>query len=214
MQVQAKPRQRAARLPAEERRRQILAAAVDVFAHMGYESAGTVDIARAAGIGEPTIYRYFGNKREVYRETIVRATDEILDAWEAIADEAPDALAALQRIGVWYFQRLKSHPEVLLLRSRSIAGPQDDEVTGVVRDGYRRILHFVEGLFRRAQREGQIGPDQDVATLAWLFMAVGSLLDQAQLLGLTELTAEQVLKLAAIIQPSAWSAPPPMARKG
>lgn len=214
MQVQAKPRQRAARLPAEERRRQILAAAVDVFAHMGYESAGTVDIARAAGIGEPTIYRYFGNKREVYRETIVRATDEILDAWEAIADEAPDALAALQRIGVWYFQRLKSHPEVLLLRSRSIAGPQDDEVTGVVRDGYRRILHFVEGLFRRAQREGQIGPDQDVATLAWLFMAVGSLLDQAQLLGLTELTAEQVLKLAAIIQPSAWSAAPPMARKG
>jgi AcrR family transcriptional regulator len=202
-------RRRASRLPAEERRRQILDSAVGVFARVGYEAAGTADIARAAGIGEPTIYRYFSNKREVYLETVARASDEILEAWTRLADESPDALTALQRIGIWYFQRLQAHPE-LLLRSRSIAGgPQDDEITAVVRDAYRRVRAFVEQLFARAQRDGQIGAGEDIATYVWLFMAVGSLLDQAQMLGLDELTPEQVLKLAAMIQPS-----PPGQKKG
>jgi AcrR family transcriptional regulator len=203
-------RRRASRLPAEERRRQILDSAVGVFARVGYEAAGTADIARAAGIGEPTIYRYFSNKREVYLETVARVSDEILEAWSQIADDAPDALSALQQIGIWYFQRLQTHPELLLLRSRSIAGgPQDAEITAVVRDAYRRVRAFVEQLFERAQRDGQIGAGEDIATYVWLFMAVGSLLDQAQMLGLDELTPEQVLKLAAMIQPS-----PPAQKKG
>ena len=171
---------------------------------MGYESAGTADIARAAGIGEPTIYRYFDNKREVYLETVAGASDEILEEWARIAGESPDALTALQRIGIWYFQRLEMHPELLLLRSRSIAGgPLDDEITSVVRDAYRRVRVFVEQLFKRAQHEGPIGKDEDIATYVWLYMAVGSLLDQAKILGLNELTPDQVLKLAAMIQPSA-----------
>jgi AcrR family transcriptional regulator len=195
-------RSRARRLHADERRRAILDAAVDVFARLGYESAGTSDIARAAGIGEPTIYRYFTNKRDLYLASFQRASDEIMEAWEQLASDAPDALTALQRIGVWYYQRLQTHPELLLLRSRAISSPHDDELTPVVREAYRGVVSFVESLFARAQREGQIPENADVATYVWLFMAVGSLLDQAQMLGLEDLSTEQVLKLAAMIQPS------------
>lgn len=202
MNARTRPNARATRLPAEERRRIILDAAVTVFARMGYESAGTADIARAAGIGEPTIYRYFNNKREVYMEAVERASADILDEWERIASDSPDALSALQRIGVWYFQRLRTQPDLLLLRSRSIAGPPDDEIVTIVRDAYRRVLQFVRALFARAQHDGQIRHADDVSTYVWLYMAVGSLLDQAQLLGLDELSPEQVLKLAAMIQPA------------
>ena len=192
---------RAPRLPAEERRKQILDAAVEVFAHMGYGTAGTADIARAAGIGEPTIYRYFSNKRDLYVAAVRRSSDEILEAWGTIAGDAPDALTALQRIGVWYYQRLQSRPELLLLRSRSISDSQDGSVAEVVREQYLAIMHFVEALFRRAQAEGQVDADEDVGTLTWLFMAVGTLLDQAQILGLDELTPAHVLRITALIQP-------------
>jgi AcrR family transcriptional regulator len=196
-------RTRAKRLPAEERKRQILDAAVDVFARLGY-AAGTADIAAAAGIGEPTIYRYFASKRDVYIATIRRASDEIFEHWERIADEAPDALTALQQLGIWYFQRLQDHPELLLLRSRSISDAPDDEITSVVREEYLRVARFVQAAFARAQREGLISPDDDVKTMAWLFMAVGSLLDQSVVLGLgEELPVEQVIKIAQLIQPSA-----------
>ena len=197
------PRQRAKRLPAEERRRQILDAAVNVFARLGFSAAGTADIAAAAGIGEPTIYRYFANKREVYVAAVRGASDEILEHWTQISADAPDALAALQQIGIWYFQRLQQHPELLLLRSRSISDPQDGDITEVVRGAYLEIVRFVEALFQRAQDEGQIAPGEDVKTATWLYMAVGSLLDQVQILGLhEELTTEQVLRIAAMIQPT------------
>jgi AcrR family transcriptional regulator len=203
MMNKASPRRRAPKLPVEERRRQILDAAVTVFARLGYAAAGTADIARAAGIGEPTIYRYFANKREVYLAATRRATDDILDAWRGIADGAPDPLTALQRIGIWYFQRIQSQPELLALRARAIADSHDEEIAAVARDGYREVLHFVESLFAQAQCDGLIAPDEDVQNYTWLFMAVGALLDQARTLGLDDLKPEQVLKMTALIHPIA-----------
>lgn len=209
MQPQTKTvlKQRAPRLPATERRRQILDAAVDVFARLGFATAGTADIARAAGIGEPTIYRYFANKRDLYLAAIRRSSDEIQEAWSAIAEDAPDALTALQRIGIWYYQRLQSRPELLLLRTRSMSESQDEGVAEEVREQYRAVMQFVEQLFRRAQRDGQIAVDADVTTMTWLFMAVGSLLEQSQILGLTELTPAQVVRIAGMIQPQVAATP-------
>ncbi len=202
-QMQLKPKMRARRLPADERRRQILDAAVDVFARLGYSAAGTADIAAAAGIGEPTIYRYFSNKRDVYVASIERAGEEILEHWQRIADDAPDALTALQQLGIWYFQRLRDHPELLLLRSRSIGESPGTEIMALVRAQYMQIVRFVEELFVRAQRDGLVSPDEDVKTLTWLFMAVGSLLDQTIMLDLgDEMTPAQVLRIAELIQPS------------
>jgi AcrR family transcriptional regulator len=194
--------QRARRLPAEERRRQILDAAVDVFARLGFASAGTADIARAAGIGEPTIYRYFANKRDLYKAAVRRGSEEILDHWTRIADEAPDGLAALQRIGVWYYQRMQTHPELLMLRSRSISEPSEGDVAETVRDAYRDVQTFVHSQFTRARDEGLLDHEADIRTMTWLFMAVGSLLDQSQLLGLDELTPADIVKLSALIQPN------------
>jgi TetR/AcrR family fatty acid metabolism transcriptional regulator len=49
----------------EERRRQILTAAVQVFARKGYATATIRDVARAARVAEGTIYNYFRNKEDL-----------------------------------------------------------------------------------------------------------------------------------------------------
>lgn len=197
-------RTRARRLPAEERRRQIIEAAIEVFSRTGFAAAPTADIAAAAGIGEPTIYRYFENKRDLYIAAVLSSSDEILGEWQNIADGAEHELEALQRIGIWYFQRLKQRPQLLLLRTRSISELGDEEVTAVVREQYLRVVRFVEGLFERAQARGLIVSDVDTKTMMWLFMSVGALLDQTVLLGLEdELTPAQVVRMAMMIQPSA-----------
>lgn len=194
-------RTRARRLPAEERRRQILDAAVGVFARLGYSGTGTADIAAAAGIGEPTIYRYFANKRELYIEAIRQGADEIWAEWERMASAAPDALAALSEIGIWYYRQMQQRPELLLLRSRSSTEAPDDEVLEIVRAEYLRVVGFVEALFQRAKDDGRLAPDADVRTLTWIFMAVGSLLDQARILKLDDdLGPGEVARLAALLQ--------------
>src|SRR6187455_782508 len=59
------------RLP-EERPRQIIDAALEVFGERGLAGARLEDIARRAGVSKGTIYLYFSNKEELFRE-VVRA---------------------------------------------------------------------------------------------------------------------------------------------
>jgi len=60
------------RLP-EERPKQILDAALSVFAERGLAAARLEDIAKLAGLSKGTIYLYFPNKEELFRE-VVRTT--------------------------------------------------------------------------------------------------------------------------------------------
>ena len=53
------------RLSAEERREMIARAALALFAERGYERTTTREIARAAGISEGTIFKYFPTKRDL-----------------------------------------------------------------------------------------------------------------------------------------------------
>ena len=54
------------RMPAAERREQLLAVALDVFAREGYHQTSMNDVAEAAGITKPVLYQHFESKRELY----------------------------------------------------------------------------------------------------------------------------------------------------
>ncbi|MBX7185206.1 MAG: TetR/AcrR family transcriptional regulator, partial [Vicinamibacteria bacterium] len=54
-----------ARRPEGDKRRQILEAAVSVFARKGYFTARISDIASGAGVADGTIYLYFKNKEDI-----------------------------------------------------------------------------------------------------------------------------------------------------
>jgi AcrR family transcriptional regulator len=201
MQTDTTVRPRAPRLPAEERRRQILEAAIRVFARLGYAGTGTADIAREAGIGEPTIYRYFANKRELYLASIHDGAREIREHWEEIRRDAPDPMTAIQQIGVWYYGQMQRRPELLLLRSRSFTESPDDGAQTIVRDEYRSIVAFVQSLFDESRERGLLSQDADTRTLTWLFMAVGALLDVAQVLDLSDdLPPQDIVRLSAMLR--------------
>jgi AcrR family transcriptional regulator len=54
----------------EERRRQILDAAIEVFSQKGFEAATMPEIADAAGLAAGTLYLYFPSKRELFLDAI------------------------------------------------------------------------------------------------------------------------------------------------
>lgn len=57
---------RAIRMPSEDRRRQILDVAVDLFAKNGFAGTTTKEIAAAAGVNEAIIFRHFATKEQLY----------------------------------------------------------------------------------------------------------------------------------------------------
>ena len=54
------------RLPADERRRQLIEVAIDVFSRRGFSGTTTREIAAAAGVTEAIIFRHFATKEQLY----------------------------------------------------------------------------------------------------------------------------------------------------
>jgi AcrR family transcriptional regulator len=175
-------RRRASRQPAEVRRDQLVQAALKVFARAGYRSTGTLDIAREAGVGEPTIYRYFADKKELYLEVLRRSSDLILAGWTQVAAQESDPLRALTAIGNWYYRSVTEEPDPLWVRARAHAESQDDEIRSVVREGYTQCFQFVRKLLLAAREQGLLSAEVDIDAVAWLFMGVGQTIDMATLL--------------------------------
>jgi AcrR family transcriptional regulator len=87
----AKPARR--RLP-EERPQQILDAAFTVFGEHGLQGARLEDIAHAAGVAKGTIYLYFPNKEELFKE-MIRST-MVTRLEQAEAEIAADTSATIE----------------------------------------------------------------------------------------------------------------------
>jgi AcrR family transcriptional regulator len=57
---------KSARLPRDERRAQLLVAALEVFTAAGYHSAAMDEIADRANVSKPVLYQHFPSKLELY----------------------------------------------------------------------------------------------------------------------------------------------------
>ncbi|MFI9797722.1 TetR/AcrR family transcriptional regulator [Streptomyces sp. NPDC052302] len=66
------------RLSVEERRTQLLDAALGLFAHRAPEEVSLDDVAEAAGVSRPLVYRYFpGGKQQLYEAALRSAAEEL-----------------------------------------------------------------------------------------------------------------------------------------
>ncbi|RJQ84326.1 TetR/AcrR family transcriptional regulator [Amycolatopsis panacis] len=74
------PPERARRLPRTVRERQILDAAVRVFARHGYHAASMDEISEVAGVSKPMIYTYLGAKEDLFGKCVQREANRLLEA--------------------------------------------------------------------------------------------------------------------------------------
>ncbi|MEV8538048.1 helix-turn-helix domain-containing protein [Streptomyces sp. NPDC051572] len=71
------------RLNVEERRSQLLDAALSLFAHRAPEEISLDDVAEAAGVSRPLVYRYFpGGKQQLYEAALRSAADELQQCFD------------------------------------------------------------------------------------------------------------------------------------
>jgi len=70
---------RPVRLPRSARRKQLLAAAQQVFVAQGYHAAAMDDIAERAGVSKPVLYQHFPGKLELYLALLDTHCDALVD---------------------------------------------------------------------------------------------------------------------------------------
>jgi AcrR family transcriptional regulator len=160
-------------LPAAERRRAIVDAALSVFSTGSYAGATTADIAREAGISEPLLYRHFPSKRELYFACLDEAWSGLRDHLVQAMDELGPA-EAWRQIGPTTMRQFKVLVPNLWMQAITEAG-EDPEIRLHVRSHMREVHDFFAEALGRIQSADVIPPDRDVDAEAWVFIA-GSLL--------------------------------------
>src|SRR5262249_42958315 len=130
------------RKTAEERREQVLDAALEVFAEHGLSGASTDDIARRAGISQPYLFRLFRTKKELFIAATERCLRETRDTFER-AGAGKTGEEALVAMGRAYSELIRSNPNRLRGQMHAYVAAGDPEIGAVVRKGYGEIVDTV-----------------------------------------------------------------------
>jgi AcrR family transcriptional regulator len=131
------------RKTAEERRTQVLDAALEVFAEHGLSGASTDEIARKAGISQPYLFRLFHTKKELFIASTERCLRETLETFQRAA-EGKSGEEALEAMGKAYGELIRSNPNRLRGQMQMYAACDDPEICAVARHGFGELVDFVE----------------------------------------------------------------------
>jgi len=129
------------RMSSEERREQIVEAAIAVFGAKGYVGTTTDDVARAASVSQPYVVRLFGTKENLFLAALSSALEQLLAAFHGVPTggdlhERGELMgqAYLGLLEVRGLHQILSHG--FLLGAHPVIGP-------AARDGFARVWHYL-----------------------------------------------------------------------
>jgi AcrR family transcriptional regulator len=161
------------RLPASERKSQILKTAAELFSQQGYEGTKTSQIAREAGVNEAIIFRHFTNKEELYWAVLMDSCS-CFDIDEEVkgslaADHDPESV--LCNMAETLLKRLKERPQ--LHRLLLFAGLENHKLSHRFFRQFSATRYEMLADYIRAQvRRGNFRSDLDPLLAARGFIAM------------------------------------------
>lgn len=124
------------RLPRDERRAQLLAAALEVFTAAGYHSAAMDEIADRAGVSKPVLYQHFPSKLDLYLAVLDTHIDSLVFAIQRAIQSTPDNAKRVQATIAAYFDFIEAEGEAFRLLFES-----DMNVEPAVRERLNRMTY-------------------------------------------------------------------------
>lgn len=157
------------RLQVDERRRQLLASAIVLFAAHGYDELSMAKIAREAGVSKALLYHYFPNKRDLFEATLAHGAEEHLARTRPDPDSPPAEQfnRSLEAFLTW----IESNPGAYEKLMRSAGVPEVRELIDRVRE------ETAQRILARVATDGVSSPQLRAAVRGWLWFMDGVCLD-------------------------------------
>jgi AcrR family transcriptional regulator len=126
------PTRRQKRLPPDQRRALIEDAAARLFAERGYAGTRLNDIAAAANVTKPMLYRHFDSKQALHLSLLAKHRDQLLEQLAAHATAAGPLEARLPAIIDAWYAWVEDHPYAWRMLFRDTTG--DPEILAFHRE--------------------------------------------------------------------------------
>ena len=157
--VAAAPRKRRV-VPAETRRADILAAALDEFTARGFEAARLDDVAKRAGVAKGTIYLYFADKETLFQELVRSMVNPILGTLEQMRALDIPARMLIEGILNTFVREIFGTRRKDIIRLILAEGPRFPTIAEFYhREVVGRVLAIVRPLLGRAFERGELSSD-------------------------------------------------------
>jgi len=176
------------RLPAKERKKQILKSAVTVFARSNYRSAKVMEIAAEVDISEAMVYKYFPTKKSIFLNILEHMSARIITFWKEEVEKEPDALTALKKMGLAYYERMKEHPNELKVQFQAISEIDDEDIARQLRQDHLKYIGFINSVLKKGVQQGIVKKNLNTEEIAFLINGGGIVLNMMKLLSF-ELTS-------------------------
>jgi AcrR family transcriptional regulator len=156
---------------ADDRRKQILAAAERCFARHGFHQTSMQEVCKEAALSPGSVYRYFRSKDDI----IVAMASEnrhAVQARFAAAAAHPDAVAGLVEVAAAVLRDINDPACGPLYFECTAEAMRNPRVAEVVRREDREVTAGMIELITRGQRDGQIDPGLDPRRVAETLIAL------------------------------------------
>jgi TetR/AcrR family transcriptional regulator, fatty acid metabolism regulator protein len=165
-----------AKAPPVDRRRQILDAAIRVFARQGFHACRVSDIAREAGVAYGLVYHYFNSKDQVLNELFVERWSLLLAAIEEVDSRPIPPREKLDAVAGFIIDSYRHDPElmkVIIVEVTRAANSFGRTHLPEISQAYDLIAKIV----REAQAAGDFRGDVDPTFASmWFYGAIEQLL--------------------------------------
>jgi TetR/AcrR family transcriptional regulator, fatty acid metabolism regulator protein len=152
----------------EDRRRQILDAAVRVFARQGFHTCRVSDIADEAGVAYGLVYHYFTSKEQVLDTLFLERWDVLLEAIATVDNRRGQPRDKLHAVAGFIIDSYRADPElmkVIIVEVTRAANSFGARHLAKIREAFDGIAEIV----RDAQRVGAFRDDVDADFAAMTF---------------------------------------------
>lgn len=146
-------------------REQLLDAAEEVFGRKGYHETTLKEVAELAEFSVGSVYSFFANKDDLFRQIFVRRGEEFMPELRAVlADEHGSPLERLHRLVDFQVRWFREHPQFGRLYLRH----PDRDMDPMIEANFQEAMHLEAALFASGQAAGTFRPG-DPEALARLF---------------------------------------------
>ncbi len=161
------------RLPAAQRKEQLLDTAVELFARHGFGGATTAELAKAAGVTEPIIYRHFRSKKDLFIAVIDRTSDLTLETWERQLRTAKDPAQRLRRLIAANPTTSDRGRGIYRVIVQAMMEIHDPEILEAIQRHVKKLHEFVTREVVEAQSEGHVSKYFTPEITAWTLLHLG-----------------------------------------
>ncbi len=159
-------------LPKDEaKRRRIIDAAIEVFAHDGISNGKIATIAEKAGIGKGTVYEYFSSKEDIFAAVFKDFFDQMMTGYAQLIDAPMDPVKKIELVFDYSYDYLDllmkdKHGQDWLIFLEIFLQGFRDEFKGIGKLSFSAVLREVYDIFKPIVEEGiqagvfrQLDPD-------------------------------------------------------